>query len=135
MSPERRTIEPAALLATLEELKAGGYDYLSCVSGVDYPDQDVLEVVYHLFATSEPRPPMVLQVRTPRNEPEVPSAVNLYRSADLQEREIFDLLGVRFQGHPNLTRLLLWEEFQGHPLRKDFQPEDEDRPVREGSHA
>ena len=78
---------------------------------------------------------MVLQVRTPRSQPEIPSAVSLYRSADLQEREIYDLLGVRFPGHPNLTRLLLWEEFEGHPLRKDYRPEDEDRPVRQAPHA
>ena len=55
-----------------------------------------------------------------REEPTLPSVVSVWRGADLQEREIWDLMGVRFEGHPNMKRILLWEDFPGHPLRKDF---------------
>ncbi len=55
-----------------------------------------------------------------RENPEIPSISHLWRGADFQEREIFDLLGIRFSGHPNLIRIALWESFEGHPLRKDF---------------
>ncbi len=55
-----------------------------------------------------------------RDEPKVPSVVEVWRGADLQEREVWDLMGVHFEGHPNMKRILLWEEFPGHPLRKDF---------------
>jgi NADH:ubiquinone oxidoreductase subunit C len=55
-----------------------------------------------------------------RDNPSVPSLTGLYQGADIQEREIYDLMGIAFQGHPNLKRILLWEGFDGHPLRKDF---------------
>ena len=55
-----------------------------------------------------------------RENPSVPSVISLWQGADLQEREIYDLMGIRFEGHPNLKRLFLWDGFQGHPLRKDY---------------
>ena len=55
-----------------------------------------------------------------REEPELPSVISVWRGADLQEREVWDLMGIRFEGHPNMKRIMLWERFPGHPHRKDF---------------
>jgi len=96
-------------------------NYLSCVSGVDWPERGRVEVVYTLH--SLPGPAKVsLRVETERDldKAEVPSLVSVWPTADFQEREIFDLFGVKFTGHPNLKRILLDEAFVGHPLRKDF---------------
>lgn len=93
-------------------------DYLSMMSGVDYYQH--FEVVYHLVSL-EHNHGVVLKARChTRDNPILPSVVGVWRSADHQEREIFDLLGITFTGHPNLRRIALWEGFQGHPLRKDF---------------
>ncbi len=91
--------------------------YLSSISGLDR--YDCFEVVYHLTSLSLNHQ-LVIKVRTGHDEPEVPSVASVWHGAHLQEREVYDLLGVRFSGHPNLKRLLLWEGFAGHPLRKDF---------------
>jgi len=94
------------------------FDYLTAVSGVDY--LDCFEVVYHLTSI-EHNHSLVLKARCyDRDNPTLPSVVGLWRTADFQEREIYDLLGVSFAGHPNLKRIALWEGFEGHPLRKDF---------------
>jgi NADH:ubiquinone oxidoreductase subunit C len=63
---------------------------------------------------------LVLKTACPREGAEVSSLVELWRGADFQEREVYDLMGIRFSGHPNLKRILLWEGFEGHPLRKDY---------------
>ncbi len=91
--------------------------FLNALSGVDR--YDYFEVVYHLTSLSHNHM-LVLRVRADHDEPEVPSVSGVWLGAHLQEREIFDLLGVRFTGHPNLKRIFLWEGFPGHPLRKDF---------------
>jgi NADH:ubiquinone oxidoreductase subunit C len=81
---------------------------------------DYFEVVYHLISL-EHNHSLVLKTRCyDRDKPVVPSVVNLWRSADFQEREVYDLMGIIFDGHPNLKRLLLWEGFVGHPLRRDY---------------
>jgi len=104
-----------------------GYDYLSSVTGVDnltHPKrQDVerFEVVYHLYSTERGGGPLVLKVRAPEEDPEIPSLVPVWPGAELQEREVWDLFGIRFPGHPNLRRILLWDGFDGHPLRKDWR--------------
>ena len=77
------------------------------------------EVVYHLASLSHNHQ-LVLRVWADHEEPEAPSVASVWRGAHLQEREAYDLLGIRFSGHPNLRRILLYEEFQGHPLRKDY---------------
>ncbi len=95
------------------------FDLLSSISAVDYIDH--YEVVYHL--TSLPRNmKAVLKVRCGegREEPTLPSVTGVWRGAELQEREAWDLMGIRFEGHPNHKRIMLWEGFPGHPLRKDF---------------
>jgi len=94
------------------------FDYLTAVSGVDY--LDYFEVVYHLTSIKHNHS-LVLKARCyNRENPALPSVVSLWRTADFQEREIYDLLGISFTGHPNLKRIALWEGFEGHPLRKDF---------------
>ncbi|MBU9889614.1 MAG: NADH-quinone oxidoreductase subunit C [Candidatus Omnitrophica bacterium] len=97
-------------------------DYLSSVTGADY--LSFLEAVYHFYSIEKKQGPVVLRVRVPRTDPRVPSLVPVYRSADLQEREAYDLFGIRFEGHPDLRRIFLWEGFEGHPLRKDYDQED-----------
>lgn len=94
------------------------FDYLTAVSGVDY--LDYFEVVYHLTSI-EHNHSLVLKARCyDRDNPTLPSVVGLWRTADFQEREIYDLLGISFSGHPDLRRIALWDGFEGHPLRKDF---------------
>ncbi len=94
------------------------FDYLTAVSGVDY--LDYFEVVYHLTSIKHNHS-LVLKARCyNRENPALPSVVSLWRTADFQEREIYDLLGISFTGHPNLKRIALWDGFEGHPLRKDF---------------
>lgn len=97
-------------------------DYLSFVSAVDRPP-DSLEVVYHLFST-EHRHNLLLKVVVPREDPRVPSVVGIWDGANWHERETYDLLGVIFEGHPNLRRIMMTEDWTGHPLRKDYVYED-----------
>lgn len=97
-----------------------GYDFLSSVTGVDYIEEDKLEAVYH-FYKSTGGGSLVLAVQVPRNKAVVPSLVDLYPSADFQEREAWDLMGIKFEGHPDLRRILMWEGFAGHPLQKDWK--------------
>lgn len=95
------------------------FDLLSSVTAVDWIDH--FEVVYHL--TSLPRnATAVIKTKcgTGRREARIPSVVDIWRGADLQEREVWDLMGIVFEGHPNHKRIMLWEGFPGHPLRKDF---------------
>jgi NADH/F420H2 dehydrogenase subunit C len=94
------------------------YDYCSSITSVDYPDH--FEVVYHLYSWKKEGGPVILKVHADREDPKVPSVVSIWRGADWQEREVWDLMGIHFDGHPNLTRVLMWEGFEGHPLRKDF---------------
>jgi len=97
-----------------------GFDLMTAVTGVDYPP-DKMEVVYHAYRTTG-GPGLVFKVQVPRVDPvEVPSLIHLYPGVDLQEREAWDLLGIKFTGHPDLRRILMWEGFEGHPLRKDWK--------------
>ena len=97
-----------------------GYDFLSSVTGVDYLPEEKMEVVYHIYQTTG-GPGLVYKVQVPRKNPVVPSLTPEFPGAELQEREAWDLLGIRFEGHPNHKRVLTWEGFEGHPLRKDWQ--------------
>jgi NADH-quinone oxidoreductase subunit C len=114
-------LRPDSLTAVLGFLKTApglDFDYLSSMAAVDY--WDYFEVVYQLVSLSHNHS-LLVKVRCPgRDNLSLPSVVPLYRSADYQEREIFDLFGIRFEGHPNLKRIFLWEGFQGYPLRKDY---------------
>lgn len=109
-----------------------GYDYLTSVTGVDYLPDGFMEVVYHLFRSTG-GPGLVIKTRTPREVSTVPSLYSVYPGVDFQEREAWDLLGIRFEGHPDLRRILMWEGFNGHPLRKDWREpffEEENKPFK-----
>jgi len=130
-------------------------DYCSNVTGVDWPDKEIsekikvkqvvdgvekeveevkktlrpgyLEVVFHLYSMTLKHGPVVLRMRTENraDQTHLPSLTPLWRGAELQEREIYDLYGVIFDGHPDLRRILMWDGFEGYPMRKDYvAPED-----------
>ncbi len=109
----------------LRDMPGVACDYLSHVTGVDYKDH--LESVYYLIGT-ETGARVVLKVKLPRDNPEVDSVTSVWPTADWHERESYDLLGIRYRNHPHLKRILLWEGYEGHPLRKDFIDK---RPKRE----
>ena len=134
--------DPDKLIALLEYLRdEEKYDFLSSVTGIDYATYggkkrgDVgerFEVVYHLFSTTKGGGALSLRIRVPEDET-VPSATDVFPGANLQEREVWDLYGVRFEGHPNLRRVLTWEGFNGHPMRKDWHEaffEEETKPFK-----
>jgi len=94
------------------------FDYLVNLTGVDY--LDYLEVVYHLDSLKHNHS-LILKTRCyDREQATVPSVIPIWQGADFQEREAYDLLGIRFEGHPNMKRIFLWDGFQGHPLRRDY---------------
>jgi NADH-quinone oxidoreductase subunit D/NADH-quinone oxidoreductase subunit C/D len=108
-----------------------GFNYLSSLTGVDLIEEDKMEVVYHAYDLDRGGSGLVLKVQVDREEPVVPSLVSVFPGADFQEREAWDLLGIRFQGHPDLRRILTWDGFHGHPLRKDWREpffEEENKP-------
>ena len=86
-----------------------------------------LEVVYHLYSIAKKHGPVVIRMRTANrtDQVELPSLTSVWRSAEFQEREIFDLFGIVFKGHPDLRRILMWDEFKDHPMRRDYvEPDD-----------
>lgn len=113
-------VDPSSLIEVcrfLHEDAASAMDCLSNETGVDYKDR--IEVVYHLFSYRH-RHTCILKVRLPRENPSVATVEEIWRSANWMEREIFDLLGVNFEGHSDLRRILMPEDWEGYPLRKDF---------------
>jgi len=119
----RIIVSPSRLFRTLECLKKSGFDMLIDVTAVDYlhyPDaKDRFGVIYALLNTASGER---LCVKTMLNEPEisVPSAFTLWHGADWMEREVYDMFGIHFEGHPDLRRILMPEEFTAFPLRKDY---------------
>ncbi len=102
-------------------------DYLSCLTGVDYPEREKrFDLVYHLYSIGKNHR-LTLKTAVGASE-SVPSVTGIWKTADWHEREAYDLLGIHFSGHPYLERILTSENFEGHPLRKDFpvegRPED-----------
>jgi NADH/F420H2 dehydrogenase subunit C len=98
-------------------------DYCSFVTAVDRPEQDLVEVVYHLFSM-DAHHELLLKVRAPRGDPRVPSVTAIWPAANWHEREAYDLLGVVFEGHPDLRRIMMTDDWEGHPLRKDYVYQD-----------
>ena len=94
------------------------FQYLNAISAIDYIGH--FELVYHLTSFRKGHKATVKARLPGRDELRAPSVYHLWRGADFQEREIWDLMGIRFDGHPNMKRIMLWEGFEGHPLRKDF---------------
>ncbi|HUV97596.1 MAG TPA: NADH-quinone oxidoreductase subunit C [Acidobacteriaceae bacterium] len=142
----------ATFLRDADELR---FDYCSNVTGIDWPGKEIsekvkvkkvvdgveqeveevrksttigyLEVVYHLFSMEKKHGPVILRMRTEDRAEKVhlPSLTPVWRSAEFQEREIFDLYGVIFDGHPDLRRILMWDGFKDHPMRRDYaEPDD-----------
>jgi NADH-quinone oxidoreductase subunit C len=147
-----RAVEAATFLRDNPELCL---DYCSNVSGVDWLDTETtekvkvktlidgveqeieevrksqtpghLEAVYHLYSMKKKHGPVILRLHTENRTDKVhlPSLTPVWRSAEFQEREIFDLYGIIFDGHPDLRRILMWDEFEDHPMRKDYvEPDD-----------
>ncbi len=112
-------VNSEALLEVARFLKESlEFDYLTSITAVDYFEH--FELVYHLTSIKN-NYSLVLKTRCAKGEiPQVPSVVSLWQGADFQERDVYDLMGIAFDGHPNLKRIFLWQGFQGHPLRKDF---------------
>jgi NADH-quinone oxidoreductase subunit C len=102
-----------------------GFDNLMCLSAVDYPKEDPprMEVVYHLFSYRH-RHRFVLKVHAPREEGRVPTVEGTWAVANWHEREAYDMFGIVFEGHSDLRRILLPDDWSGHPLRKDWQDPD-----------
>ncbi len=86
-----------------------------------------LEAVYHLYSITHKHGPVIIRMRTADRAQgaRLPSLTSIWRSAEFQEREIFDLYGIRFEGHPDLRRILMWDEFVDHPMRKDYREPDD----------
>lgn len=147
-------VAPAHAVAVarfLREAEGLRFDFCSNASGVDWPartesvkvlrsvdgaEREVaetrevpgfLEAVYHLYSVELRRGPLVLRQRTADRAAGavLPSLTPVWRSCEFQEREIFDLFGIRFEGHPDLRRILMWDGFQDHPMRKDYQPPED----------
>ena len=120
-------VKPAAVREVCAFLKADPqlhFDCLMNLSAVDWPKQNQIHVVYHLFSYAK-KHAFILKVKLDRAAPTVPSVEPVWKSADWLEREQFDLLGVTFEGHPDLRRIMLPDDWVGNPLRKDYaeQPE------------
>lgn len=136
--------EATEVVTWLKEQPEFRLDFLSCVSGVDFIESEVktksrdeegkmvvtvttnpakMEVVYHLFSMEKKTGPLVVKQRVmTRDNPVVTSLTPIYRGAELMEREVFDLYGIHFTGHPDLRRILMWEAFEHYPMRKDYVP-------------
>ena len=108
-----------SILKRLKEEKETSFDYLFCLSGVDWGEE--LGVIYHLEST-EYRHAIVVRVKTAdREHPELDSVWDIWATAEFHEREVFDFFGIKFKNHPNLKRLFLTEDWEGFPLRKDYE--------------
>ena len=126
-------VPPSKLLEFATRLRDElGYEYLSSLTAVDYLPDPIMEVVYHAYQI-EGGSAFVFKTQVPREDPVVPSLVEVYPGAEFQEREAWDLFGIRFAGHPDLRRILMWEGFEGHPMRKDWREgyyEEEIKPFK-----
>ena len=145
----------ATIARFLRDHPALKFDYCSNVTGVDWPERTLkktvkvkttvdgvekeidqtteekipgyLEAVYHLYSMKLKNGPLIIRMRTADRAAgaRLPSLTPIWRSAELQEREIFDLYGIHFDGHPDLRRILMWDEFKDHPMRKDYREPDD----------
>jgi NADH-quinone oxidoreductase subunit C len=113
-------VDPPAIRGTLERLRERGYGFLASVHGVDYyPEEPRLGVHYEMLdMTAVDR--LTVKLRVPTDEPRVESVTPSWPTADAQEREVYDMFGVVFDGHPDLRRILMPEDYEGHPQRRDF---------------
>ena len=115
-------LNPDRIATVMELLRDNGFSMLVDVTAVHYPDRDAeFEVIYNLLGI-ESRLRLLVKVCISGGEgpPTVDSVTHLFKSANWHEREVFDMFGIRFRNHPNMKRILMWETYEGHPLRKDF---------------
>jgi NADH-quinone oxidoreductase subunit C len=113
-------LPPERLIEVCRFLKDNGFERLSTVTAVDrYPSRPRFEVVYHLHSISR-KERLRLKARLDGDSPEIDSATAVWRAANWYEREVFDLFGIRFRNHPDLRRIMMPEDWEGHPLRKDY---------------
>ena len=113
-------VNPAAIVDTLERLRAKGYTALMSVHGVDYyPEEPRLGVHYELL-DMDALDRLTVKLRVPLDDPRVPSVTPEWPTANHQEREVYDMFGVVFEGHPDMRRILMPEDYEGHPQRRDF---------------
>jgi NADH-quinone oxidoreductase subunit C len=113
-------VAPAAVGEVLEALRDRGFDFLASLHGVDYyPDEPRLGVQYELLDMAK-LDRLTVKLRVTTDEPRVPSVTPRWPTADHQEREVYDMFGVIFDGHPDLRRILMPEDYEGFPQRRDF---------------
>jgi NADH-quinone oxidoreductase subunit C len=113
-------VEPGSIRSVLAHLRARGYRFLASLQGIDYyPDEPRLGVIYELLDMAGVDR-IAVKLRVPTNAPEVDSVCDEWPTADHQEREVYDMFGVVFRGHPDLRRILMPEDYEGFPQRRDF---------------
>ncbi len=126
-------IAPTAILEVcqyLAETDTLAFDSLMCLSGVDMGvKEEELSVVYHLYAMQH-RQSIVLKTSVPKTDAHLPTVSHIWKTADWHERETYDLYGIVFEGHTDLRRILLPDDWEGYPLRKDYQEPDFYRGMR-----
>ena len=110
-------VDTKNLIDVMKFLKSNGYDFLSDITSVDYKDK--FRVIYQLFQFAGSGH-LTVKVDIDHENPEINTLCGLWDSANWLEREVYDMMGIRFKNHPNLKRILMWEGFDGFPLRKDF---------------
>jgi NADH-quinone oxidoreductase subunit C len=113
-------VAPGSIVDVLEALRARGFEHLMSVHGLDYlPEEPRFGIVYELLDRNA-LDRLTIKVRVGADDPRVPSVTPRWPTADHQEREVFDMFGVVFDGHPDLRRILMPEDYEGHPQRRDF---------------
>ncbi|MGD8239526.1 MAG: NADH-quinone oxidoreductase subunit C [Armatimonadota bacterium] len=126
--PAARIVDVCTRLRDDEDL---AYDLLSDLCAADYPEREKrFDINYHAYSLSKGHS-VRIKIRVGEGEP-VPTVTGVWPGANWYEREAYDMLGVEFEGHPDLRRILMWDEFEGHPLRKDFPLTTEPIPFRHG---
>lgn len=118
-------VSPAKLhsfATTLKEREETFFDYLFCVTGVDFPDKS-LGVVYHLTSSKHNHILVIKTSTTNRENAELPTVSDIWKTAEFHEREVYDLIGIKFTNHPDMRRIFLEDSWVGHPLRKDYVDE------------
>jgi len=132
-TPSTISISPALLVPVCKELHTNSqtyFDQLSCVTGIDNgPDAKTMEVIYHLYSIPY-NLSLALKVILPRDNPHVPTLSFVWKSANWLERETHDMYGIVFEQHPDLRRILMPNDWEGYPLRKDYQEQEKYRDVQ-----
>jgi len=126
-------IESTSLIQVCEHLHKNSetyFDMLTCITGIDNgPQANTMEVIYHLYSIPFNQS-LMLKVMLPRENPEVESVTSIWKSANWLEREVFDMFGIVFKNHPDLRRILMPADWQGYPLRKDYNHEETYRGIK-----